>query len=374
MWKGAIEDAMQKIKQNIVKHPGKLPHIIEGQQYEWGDNNDWIEGFYVGMIWLAYEYGQDPFYKEAAESYLANFKDRLDRHIALDHHDIGFLYSLSAVAQWRVTGSDASRTVALQAADTLLARWRPRMEIIQAWGQADDPENGGRIIIDCLLNLPLLFWAHEQTGDAKYYDVAMKHALQSQKFLVRGDGSSYHTFYFDVANGQALRGGTHQGYQDGSTWTRGQAWGIYGFALAYRYTKHKDFLDTAKRLARYFIEHMATDAVVYWDFDVPVEESTPRDSSASAIAACGLLELLELIEDRDPDRLLFEDALHRSMKALVELYSTMDLPDAEGLLKHGSYHVRGNRAPDDYMIWGDYFYLEALVRLERGIKGYWYEV
>ncbi|MGV2644832.1 glucuronyl hydrolase, partial [Clostridium perfringens] len=111
----------------------------------------------------------------------------------------------------------------------------------------------------------------------------------------------------------------------------------------------------------------------YWDFDVPIDEGTPRDSSASAIAACGLLELLVLMEDRDPDRMLFESALNRSMSALVEHYSTMDLPDAEGLLKHGSYHVRGDRAPDDYMIWGDYFYLEALVRLEQGIKGYWYE-
>ncbi|MGV2806861.1 glucuronyl hydrolase, partial [Clostridium perfringens] len=126
--------------------------IIEGQRYEWGDNNDWIEGFYVGMMWLAYEYGHDPYYKEAAESYLTNFKDRLDRHEALDHHDIGFLYSLSAVAQWRVTESETARMTALQAADTLLARWRPQMEIIQAWGEANDPENGGRIIIDCLLH------------------------------------------------------------------------------------------------------------------------------------------------------------------------------------------------------------------------------
>ncbi|WP_199794879.1 glycoside hydrolase family 88 protein [Paenibacillus faecalis] len=373
MWKAAIEDALLKMKQNIMKHPGKLPHIIEGQKYEWGENNDWIEGFYVGMMWLAYEFGHDPFYKEAAESYLANFKDRLDRHVALDHHDIGFLYSLSAVAQWKITGDNAAREAALQAADVLLARWRPRMGIIQAWGKEGDPENGGRMIIDCLLNLPLLFWAHAQTGDAKYYDIALKHALQSQKFLVRGDGSSYHTFYFDPDSGNAIRGGTHQGYQDGSTWTRGQAWGIYGFALAHRYTKRDDFLDTAKRLARYFIKRMPEDAVGYWDFDVPVEEGTPRDSSASAITACGLLELLELIPDDDPDRSSFEDALNRSMKSLVEHYSTMDLPDAEGLLKHGSYHVRGNRAPDDYMIWGDYFYLEALVRMERGIKGYWYE-
>ncbi|WP_202128490.1 glycoside hydrolase family 88 protein [Paenibacillus dendrobii] len=373
MWTHAIDDALLKIKQNILKHPGKLPHITDGERYEWGDNNDWIEGFYVGMMWLAYEYGQEAFYKESAESYLANFQDRLDRHVALDHHDIGFLYSLSAVAEWHVTGNQAAREAALQAADKLLARWRPRIGIIQAWGREDDPDNGGRMIIDCLLNLPLLFWAYEQTGDAKYYDIAFRHALQSQKFLVRGDGSSYHTFYFHTENGSALRGGTHQGYQDGSTWTRGQAWGIYGFALAYRYTKHEAFLDTSKLLARYFIEHLPEDDVVYWDFDVPVEELTPRDSSASAIAACGLLELLEYMEESDPERTIFEEVLHRSMRSLVEHYATTDLPDAEGLLKHGSYHVRGERAPDDYMIWGDYFYLEALVRLEKGNKAFWYE-
>lgn len=373
MWQAAIEDAILKVKNNIIKHPGKLPHITEGQCYEWGDNDDWIEGFHIGMMWLANEYGQDPFYKEAAESYLANFKDRLDRHVALDHHDIGFLYSLSAVAQWKITGSEEARAVALSAADTLVARWRPKAGIIQAWGKEGDPENGGRIIIDCLLNLPLLFWAYEQTGDKRYYEIAYEHALKSQKFLVRGDASSYHTFYFDPENGHALRGGTHQGYQDGSTWTRGQAWGIYGFALAYRYTKNASFLDTSKRLAHYFIEHLPEDHVAYWDFDVPVDSATPRDSSASAITACGLLELLDLIGENDPDRNVFEAALQNSMESLVKNYATTDLPEAEGLLKHGSYHVRGDRAPDDYMIWGDYYYLEALVRMEKGIKGYWYE-
>lgn len=371
MWNKAIDDAIQKIKENVKKHPGKLPHITDGQRYEWGENDDWIEGFYIGMMWLAYEYSEDAFYKEAAEGFLENFQQRLDHHVALDHHDIGFLYSLSAVAQWRVTGSEEARKTALQAADTLCGRWRPAIGIIQAWGKEGDPHNGGRMIIDCLLNLPLLFWAYEQTGDRSYYDIAYQHALKSQKFLVRGDGSSYHTFYFDQQTGNALRGGTHQGYEDGSTWTRGQSWGIYGFALAYRYTGDVSFLDTSKRLASYFIQRLPEDGVVYWDFDVPIHESTPRDSSASAVTACGLLELIELLDENDPDRKRFEDALQFSVNGLVNHYATNDLPDAEGLLKHGSYHVRGDRAPDDYMIWGDYYYLEALVRLEKGIKSYW---
>ncbi|WP_438348749.1 glycoside hydrolase family 88 protein [Paenibacillus sp. FA6] len=373
MWKNAIEDAILKVKNNIAKHPNKLPHIIEGQRYEWGENDDWIEGFYIGMMWLAYEYSHESSYKEAAESFLANFKDRVERHVALDHHDIGFLYSLSAVAQWRVTGSQEARAVALQAAETLYDRFRPAMGIIQAWGKEDDPENGGRIIIDCLLNLPLLFWAYEQTGERKYYDIAYQHALKSQKFLVRGDGSSYHTFYFDPKTAHAFRGGTHQGYEDGSTWTRGQSWGIYGFALAYRYTKDASFLETSKQMAHYFIQRLPEDHVVYWDFDVPLEEATPRDSSASAITACGLLELVDLLDVNDPDRNIFEKAILDSMESLVNKYATTDIEDAEGLLKHASYHVRGDRAPDDYMIWGDYYYLEALIRIQTGIKGYWYE-
>jgi len=371
MWHKAIEDAMGKIRANFERHGDAFPHITEHERYLWEENNDWIDGFYTGLLWLSYEYSGNTFFREAAESHYASFRERLDRRVSIDHHDIGFLYSLSAYAQWRVTGDEKARQLALDAADWLLGRWRPAYGAIQAWGLEGDPDNGGRIIIDCLLNLPLLYWAAEQTGDRRYYDVAYAHARKSLRFLVRGDGSSYHTFYFDQETGGAIRGGTHQGYQDGSTWTRGQAWGVYGFALSYRYTKNEEFLAASKRLARYFIEHLPDDSVAYWDFDVPIEPGTPRDSSASAIVACGLLELLELIGEDDPDRAIFAEALERSMRSLVERYATIGTPDAEGLLRHGSYHVRGDRAPDDFMIWGDYYYLEALVRLEKGIKGYW---
>lgn len=371
MWQAAIEDAMRKISQNIKRYPGLLPHITENQQYRWGENDDWIEGFYIGMMWLSYEYSGDEAFRQAAESFHANFRHRLDNHIELDHHDLGFLYSLSAVAEWRITGNEQARELALDAARKLRDRWRPAYGAIQAWGKESDPVNGGRIIIDCLMNLPLLFWAFEQTGESSFCDVAYKHALKSRRFLVRGDSSSYHTFYFNQETGHAVRGGTHQGSEDGSTWTRGQAWGVYGFALCYRYTGDPVFLETAKELAKYFIEHLPEDHVAYWDFDVPIDSGTPRDSSASAIVAAGLLELLELLPEEDVERRFLKKAFDRSMKSLVEHYSTMSIPDAEGLLQHGSYHVRGGHGPDDYMIWGDYFYMEALVRKERGIKGYW---
>lgn len=180
-------------------------------------------------------------------------------------------------------------------------------------------------------------------------------------------------FFFNPETGEPIGGATHQGYSNGSTWTRGQAWGVYGFALSYRYTKNPLFLESSKRLARYFMEHLPEDDVAYWDFNAPVHDETYRDSSASAIVAAGLLELISHLEDHDPDRSYFQEKLLKSMTSLVQRYATIGEEDAEGLLKHGSYYVHGGVSPDDYMIWGDYFYLEALMRMERGITGYWYE-
>lgn len=302
-----------------------------------------------------------------------DFAARLEAKVMLDHHDIGFLYGPSAFAGWVVTGNEAFKSLTLRAADHLLGRWREAAGVIQAWGPEGDPENGGRIIIDCLMNLPLLYWAQTVTGVDSYGVIAKAHAEKARRFLVRGDDSSYHTFYFDQQNGEAIRGGTHQGFRDGSTWTRGQAWGIYGFALSYRYTREPDYLETSKRMARYFIERIPEDGVVYWDFDVPVDKDTIRDSSASAIAACGMLELLSHLEADDELLPQLQIALSRTMEGLMGAFSTLGQPEAEGLLDHGSYYVRGDLGLDGYMIWGDYYYLEALMRIWKGVPGYWYE-
>ncbi|MGF9700621.1 glycoside hydrolase family 88 protein [Paenibacillus sp. MABNR03] len=374
MWKKAIEDALQVTRHNIDRFGGRFPHVSNGDEhYMLNDNTEWTAGFWSGILWLCTEYTQDPLYREAAVDTVANFRTRMERKSIFDHHDIGFLYSLSSKAQWIVEHDASARELTLEAADMLMKRWREEAGLIQAWGRKGDVNNGGRIIIDCLLNLPLLFWAYEQTNNEEYHRVAKLHAEKSRRFLVRGDDSSYHTFYFDQGTGEAIRGGTHQGYNDGSTWTRGQAWGIYGFALCSRYLQSAEMFETAKRLARYFIAHVPEDHVAYWDFDAPQTSETKRDSSASAIAACGILEIVERMDPSDPEREVFLDAVQKSMTSLVQNYSTHGAETEEGLLKHGSYSVRGGDSPDDYVIWGDYFYLEALMRLERGIPGYWYD-
>ncbi|MGO4184219.1 glycoside hydrolase family 88 protein [Paenibacillus sp. TAF43_2] len=373
MWKTAIDDAIAKTLKNIERFEGKFPHVSSNGTYELNENNDWTNGFWSGMLWLCYEYTLDERFRNAADQTVTSFHQRLKDHVVLDHHDIGFLYSLSSKAQWIVEKNEAARQLTLQAADLLMNRWCESGGYIQAWGQMGDAKEGGRIIIDCLLNLPLLYWASEQTGNPSYMEAARIQAEKSRRYLVRGDDSSYHTFFFQPETGEPIGGATHQGYTNGSTWTRGQAWGVYGFALSYRYTKDKKFLEASKRLARYFLEHLPDDHVAYWDFNAPIERDTYRDSSASAIVAAGLLELLSLMEQQDTERLYFQEHLEKSMTSLVQKYATIGEEDAEGLLKHGSYYVHGGLSPDDYMIWGDYYYLEALMRLEKGIGGYWYE-
>ncbi|GGF97838.1 unsaturated chondroitin disaccharide hydrolase [Paenibacillus albidus] len=375
MWAQAIEEALRVVSQNIDRFGDEFPLTsTQGNRiYRLTTGNDWTEGFWTGLLWLSYEYSKDPRFRTAALQTLDNFRERLGHRVNLDHHDIGFLYSLSTKAHWILERDETSRSTALQAADVLLERWRDTPGILQAWGQRDDPENGGRIIIDCLMNLPLLHWAYQQTGREVYRQAAEKQTAVSRRFLVRGDDSTYHTFYFDPVTGDSIRGGTHQGSRDGSTWTRGQAWGIYGFALAYRYIRQPELLDTSKRLARYFVDRLPEDGVVYWDFDVPQTKETKRDSSAAAIAASGMLELATLLPEGDIDREWLSTAAGRIVASLVTGYSTKGEPDAQGLLNRGSYAVRLDMSPDDYVIWGDYFYLEALMRLERGVPGYWYE-
>lgn len=159
VWKKAIEDAVAKTLNNIDRFGDRFPHVSQNGVYRQIENNDWTNGFWSGMLWLCYEYTQDERYRAAASRTVDSFRRRLINHVVLDHHDVGFLYSLSAKAQWIVEKDEEARRLALQAADVLMKRWREPGRYIQAWGPAGDPKEGGRIIIDCLLNLPLLYWA-----------------------------------------------------------------------------------------------------------------------------------------------------------------------------------------------------------------------
>ena len=362
---------LERIDRNLALFTDAYPApSSQGGVYPAIDNIEWTNGFWTGMLWLAYEASGQDRYRNAAERQVRSFKHRIDHRINVDHHDLGFLYSLSCVAAWKVTGDICARDEAIQAADALLDRFLPTAGIIQAWGDLSNPAEAGRMIIDCNLNLPLLYWAAEVTGDREYAKAADRHIAQAAEHIVRPDASTFHTFFMDPKTGEPLRGVTHQGFSDSSCWARGQAWGVSGFPLVHRYNQDPALIDLAARLANYFLNRLPDDLIACWDlvFTGPPHE---RDSSAAAIAACGLLELAQALPLADPDRATYEAAALAIVDTLGQHYLLPLGPPGTGVLAHAVYHMPNGVGVDEACLWGDYFFLEALVRLTRVWESYW---
>lgn len=356
----ALADCWMTIGRTIPKMGADRPSM--GRQdltYTRCGDRDWVDGFWCGQLWLAYAYTGELVYREAAKAQLPYFFERLDRPETHDH-DLGFLYSLSLVADYNLNGTAASLDGALRAAESLASRYNAKGRFIRAWNAWGDEDNRGRIIIDCLENLALLYWASEVTGEARFAEIATAHAHTARTYIVRSDGSSYHAYWFDPDTGAPLRGETHQGYAHESCWSRGQAWGIHGFAQVYRYTQQTDFLHAAVRLADFALAHLPADLVPLWDYRLPAHEPPYRDTSAAAITAAGLLALSDLVPSADAER--YASTGRRMLVSLAQHYSTSRLSDsAEGLLVQGAADVR--RGLSDAMLpYGDYYYVEGLLR------------
>lgn len=366
----AIRYVLKKIDENLSTFTHKFPSSSsEHLNYRAIENIDWTGSFWTGMLWLAYEVTGDNKYRDVAEIQLESFRERLDKKIHLNHHDVGFLYTLSVVSAYKLTGNKEAKQIALDAADLLMTRYYDEAGIIQAWGDLNDPKQRGRIIIDCNMNLPLLYWAFEETGNQKYYDAAYSHIQKAANYIVRDDASTYHTFYMCPETGKPLKGDTKQGYSDESCWSRGQAWAMYGFPLSYHYTKDWRLIETAKKNTNYFLNRLPDDLVCYWDL-IFTEGTEERDSSAAAIAACGLLELSKYLPLSDDNKRVYENSALGIMSSLMDRYTTKD-KQSNGILLHAVYHKGGNLGVDECCIWGDYFYFEALVRLSKDWNLYW---
>lgn len=343
--------------------------------YPASDNTEWTTGFCTGEYWLAWELTGDPTFRESAEVQVESFLQRIQNKVDVNHHDMGFLYTPSCVSAYKLTKSEAGKKAALMAADNLLGRFQGKGQFLQAWGELGAPENY-RLIIDCLLNLPLLYWASDVTGDSRYADAAKSHTKTSLANLIRADNSTYHTYFFDKETGKPTHGVTHQGYRDDSAWARGQAWGIYGTALAYRYTKDTACVNLFCKVTDFFLEHLPEDNVPDWDLEFSDGSNEPKDSSAAAIAVCGILEMSSLIPKEQAKKYLDGAAL--ILKSLIENYAVKDASVSNGLLLHGVYAknspynpIPKDRGVDECNTWGDYFYLEALVRCIRQWVTYW---
>lgn len=387
--KAGLDFSCEQVRKNLGQFTEKFQNAYSIDNfYEPIDNTDWTNGFWTGEIWLAYEYyrnqqnGQTAAGKEgsaeelrrAAEIQVDSFYERIIKKEQVEHHDMGFLYTPSCVAAYKITGSKKAREAAILAADQLITRYHPVGEFIQAWGAMDAPENY-RLIIDCLLNLPLLYWASEETGDGKYREIAEKHIHTAVANVIREDYSTWHTFFFDMKTGAPDHGATCQGYRDGSAWARGQAWGVYGMACAYRYTGREDYITKFRHVTEYYMEHLPEDLVPYWDLEFGDGSAEPRDSSSASIVACGLLEMSKYLKEEEAA--YYTSMAKKILKSVYDNYAVKDSSISNGLVLHSTY---SNHSPyntcnhygvDECNIWGDYFYMEALTRLYKDWNQYW---
>ena len=372
--KSAVSDALAKVDYMMETLGNKFAASASvNNVYEAVDNityTDWNQGFWSGILWLAWELSGDSKYKELALSHLSSFRQRIEGRYGVNHHDMGFLYTPSCVAAYKLTGNKEAREIALLAAENLLSRYHEKGRFIQAWGELGTRENY-RLIVDCLLNIPLLYWAFETTGNKKYWNAAYAHFRTTVENAIRANGTSFHTFFFDPDTGAPLHGATHQGASDDSCWARGQAWVIYGLMMTRAYIDDPNAVPLCKKAVNIFLNRLPKDWIPFYDLCFTDGSYEPRDSSAAAIAACGILELLKYLPDNDESRQAYKNAVGYIMDSLYENYSTKDIPESNGLLLHATYAKPQGIGIDECNIWGDYFYMEALVRLCKDWNMYW---
>ncbi|WP_347340565.1 glycoside hydrolase family 88 protein [Vagococcus allomyrinae] len=351
----------RKLTVEAERQGKKIPYIPDEQtgRYE-GDLGQsdpvwWTNGFWSGMMWQMYHATGKELYKKTAEINEEVLDKAFDIYTGL-HHDVGFMWLHTAVANFRLTGSERSKARGCHAAHLLAGRYNPRGKFIRSWNR----DRSGWVIIDSMLNIPLLFWAEKEIGDPRFRYIAEDHADKVMTDIVRPDGSVNHIAVFDPTNGELVETPAGQGYASGSSWSRGQAWAIYGFALSYRHTGKSGYLETAKKVAHYFISEVSkTDWVPLVDFRAP-KEPVMFDTSAGMCAACGFLEIAKYVDEFE--KALYIDAAINILRATESKYAIWAL-EKDGLIDFstGSYHEeRWTEVP---IIYADYYFVEAILRL-----------
>ncbi|MCB4798820.1 glycoside hydrolase family 88 protein [Neotamlana laminarinivorans] len=359
-----LQNNVEKLSKvaNALSYPDSLPRNIKSDKTNWGfvGVTDWCSGFWPGTLWYAYEASKNRQIKQEAERFTAPLKSIA--YSPADNHDIGFMMYCSYGNGYRLTGNKEYKQTLLAAADTLATLYNPKVGTILSW-PSQKHKFKYNTIIDNMMNLELLFWASKNGGNKQLYNIAKSHAEKTMKHIVRKDSAVYHVGSFDEESGEFLRGYTHQGYAHESMWARGQGWGIYGFSVAYRETGEQAFLTTAEKLADHYIKRLPDDKIPFWDFDDPKIPNAPKDASAAAVAACGMFELSQLIDDDLKKKKYFNAA-----KNYVEILSSaayLSENTNEALLLHSTGHYPKNSEIDVPIIYADYYYMEALLRYKK---------
>lgn len=369
--KDALDDCIRKIDRNIEVFGEEFPTpATKNNTYEVMDNTEWTNGFWTGILWLAYEYTKNEKYRRIAEKHVESFHNRIINNIEVEHHDLGFLYTPSCVSSYKLTENKLAYDAAVMAADKLIGRYQEVGGFIQAWGELGARDNY-RLIVDCLLNIPLLYWASSVTGDSKYKEIADRHFDTTISNAIRENASAYHTFYFDPETGDPIGGKTRQGYSDDSSWARGQAWLIYGIALNYYYNPQKESLENFEAVANYFINRLPEDFVCYWDLIFNDNSGQSRDSSSAAIAVCGFNLMDKFLPESNEMKNVYRHIEHIILRSLINNYTKELTGGATALLNHGVYSWHSGKGVDEGNIWGDYYYMEALIRFYSNWNMYW---
>jgi unsaturated chondroitin disaccharide hydrolase len=320
-------------------------------------SKDWCSGFYAGSLWLASELTKD----NELQLLAREFTNPLEQEkFNSDTHDAGFKMMCSFGQGYRITKDAVYRDILIQSAKTLATRFNEKVGAIRSWDHNRDKWQFP-VIIDNMMNLELLFWASKQTGDQLYYNIAVKHAETTLTNHFRADNSSYHVVDYDTLTGAVLQKNTHQGFSDSSAWSRGQAWGLYGFSMCYRESGIVSFLYQAEKIADFILNHpnLPSDKIPYWDFDAPATPSRPRDVSAAAITASALYELAQFIPQKKDFYIKSADQM---MKSLNGDYLSKPGENKGFLLGHSTGSFPHNSEVDVPINYADYYYLEALTR------------
>ena len=353
-------------RKTIEENPAKnlLPVVIDKSSRQWTNNDiyNWRSGFWPGIEWYLFESTKDNYWKEQAERSTAMLSGILERPV--NNHDLGFQLYCSYGNGYRLTGNPVYKQILSRAADSLATLFNPRAGTILSWpGRYKELGTPHNTIIDNMMNLELLFWAAKNGGDKKFYDIAVSHATTTMKNHFRPDFSAYHVLLYDNKTGNIIKGITHQGYADNSMWARGQAWAIYGFTMAYRETGNKEFLKTAINAAAIYLKRLPGDKIPYWDFDDPAIPNAPRDASAAAIVASALLELSALCNDITLQRKYKSDATAMLQELSGKRYLAKDTNHV--FLLHSTGNKPGNKDIDVPLIYADYYFIEALLRVKK---------
>ena len=360
---GAAKEHAILLAKNLEEKEGKLPKSIKDGKLETSSCYWWCSGFFPGELWYLYEYTKDPELKRYAELYT----DRLEKvQYVKTNHDVGFMLYCSYGNGYRLTGNERYKEILVQGARSLITRYNPNVQAIRPWGNGPTPY---LVIIDNMMNLELLTWAGRTIGDSTFTNIAIRHADTTLKNHFRSDYSSYHVLTYDTLSGVAIRKQTRQGYADESAWARGQAWGLYGYTMMARETGNDIYLQQAKHIADFLMNHprMPEDKIPYWDFDVPEIPNTPRDASSASIMASALIELSQL--DKSSDASSYLAYAEEQLRSLTSPEYLADKgTNCNFILKHSTGYFKANSEVDVPLTYADYYYVEALMRLREIYK------